>query len=195
VGSDDLKKSIRERAPVEICEYDTTWPFKFERQRRDLMSAIGDKVVAIEHIGSTAVPGLGAKPIIDIMVGLRQLTDAKDCIGPLRRIGYEYVPELEADIPERCYFHKGPSSVPEKHYHLHMVEIHGEFWNAQILFRDYLRTHHDSAQEYFKLKKDLATKYRLDREAYNKAKTSFIKSTIAKARSDTTSASHKTSTF
>jgi GrpB-like predicted nucleotidyltransferase (UPF0157 family) len=150
------------------------------------MNAIGDKVVAIEHIGSTAVPGLGAKPIIDIMVGLRRLSDAEDCIEPLRGIGYEYVPELEAEIPERRYFHKGPSSVPEKHYHLHMVEIHGEFWNIQILFRDYLRTHFDSAREYFKLKEELAAKYRFNREAYTEAKSSFIKSTIAKARDQDT---------
>ncbi len=177
-----MKRNSRERAPVEICEYDTAWPLKFEKQKGDLMNAIGNKVVAIEHIGSTAVPGLGAKPIIDIMVGLRQLSDAEDCIEPLRRIGYAYVPELEAEIPERRYFHKGPSNVPEKHYHLHMVEIHGEFWSVQILFRDYLRTHSDSAREYFKLKKKLAAKYRLNREAYTDAKSSFIKSTIAKAR-------------
>jgi GrpB-like predicted nucleotidyltransferase (UPF0157 family) len=177
-----LKKNNRERAPVEICEYDTTWPLKFEKQKNNVMKAIGNKVVAVEHIGSTAVLGLGAKPIIDIMVGLHQLGDAKDCIEPLKRIGYEYVPELEAEIPERRYFHKGPSNVPKKHYHLHMVQMNSEFWNVQILFRDYLRTHSDSALEYFKLKKDLAEKYRLNREAYTEAKTSFIKSTIAKAR-------------
>ena len=168
---------------MEICEYDTTWPLRFEEQKGDLMKVIGNKVVAIEHIGSTAVPGLGAKPIVDIMVGLRQLSDAEDCIEPLKRTGYEYVPELEAEIPQRRYFHKGPSNVPKKHYHLHMVEIHGEFWNVQILFRDYLRTHFDSAQEYLQLKKNLAKKYRLNREAYTEAKTSFIKSTIAKAKS------------
>lgn len=147
------------------------------------MNTIRNKVVAIEHIGSTAVPGLGAKPVIDIMVGLRKISDARDCIGPLRRIGYEYVPELEAEIPERRYFHKGPSNVPKKHYHLHMVEIHSEFWNVHILFRDYLRTHSDAAQEYYKLKTELAAKHRLNREAYTEAKTSFIRSTIAKARS------------
>ena len=177
-----MKKKSWESVPVEICEYDAAWPLKFEKQKSALMKAIGNKVVAIEHIGSTAVPGLGAKPIIDVMVGLRQLSDAEDCIEPLRRIGYEYVPELEAEIPERRYFHKGPSNVPKKHCHLHMVEIHGEFWNAQVLFRDYLRTHSDSAQEYFKLKKDLAAKYRLNRKAYTEAKTSFIKSTITKAK-------------
>ncbi len=181
---DELKKSNRERAPVEICKYDTTWPLKFEKQKSDIMNAIGDKVVAIEHIGSTAVPGLGAKPVVDIMVGLNEIDDAEDCIEPLKKIGYEYVPELEAEIPERRYFHKGPSNVPKKHYHLHMVQMHSEFWKVQILFRDYLRTHSDSAQEYFRLKKGLAAKYRLNREAYTEAKTSFIKSTIAKARSE-----------
>ena len=169
---------------MEIWEYDIAWPLKFEEQKADIMNAIGNKVAGIEHIGSTAVPGLGAKPIIDIMVGLRQLSDAKECIEPLRRIGYEYVPELEAEIPERRYFHRGPSNVPEKHYHLHMVEIDGEFWGVQVLFRDYLRTHSDCAREYCELKKDLAAKYRLNREAYTEAKSSFIKSTIAKARNE-----------
>jgi GrpB-like predicted nucleotidyltransferase (UPF0157 family) len=185
-----LKKKNSENAPVEICEYDTAWPAKFEKQKRDVMKAIGNKVAAIEHIGSTAVPRLAAKPIIDIMVGLRHLTDAQDCIEPLKRIGYEYVPELEAEIPERRYFHKGPSNVPKKHYHLHMAQIHGEFWNVQVLFRDYLRTHSDAADEYVKLKKDLATQHRHDREAYTKAKTSFIKSTIAKARNEHTASSN-----
>ena len=184
-----MKKNSWEEVPVEIYEYDTAWPLKFEKQKSDIMKAIGEKVAAMEHIGSTAVLGLGAKPIIDIMVGLRRLSDAKDCIEPLRRIGYEYVPKLETEIPERRYFHKGPSNMPEKHYHLHMVEVGSEFWKVQILFRDYLRTHSDSAQEYFKLKKDLAAKHRLNREAYTEAKTSFIKSTITKARNQHTSSS------
>ncbi len=179
-----LKSKSSKNVPVEICEYDATWPLKFEKQKNDIVNAIGNKAAAIEHIGSTAVPELGAKPIIDIMVGLQKLSDAEDCIEPLKKIGYEYVPELETEIPERRYFHKGPSNMPKKHYHLHMVRIHSEFWKVQILFRDYLRMHSDSAQDYFRLKKELAAKYRLNREAYTDAKTSFIKSTIAKARSE-----------
>jgi GrpB-like predicted nucleotidyltransferase (UPF0157 family) len=188
-----LRKKNSDRAPVEICEYDTAWPAKFEKQKRDIMKAIGNKVAAIEHIGSTAVSGLAAKPIIDIMVGLHRLSDAEHCIEPLRRIGYEHVPELEAEIPDRRYFHKGPSNLPKKHYHLHMTQMHGEFWNVQILFRNYLRNHSDSADDYVRLKKDLAAKYRLNREAYNKAKTSFIKSIIARARNEPTAGSGTTS--
>ncbi len=171
---------------MEICEYDAKWPQKFERQRRGLVKAIGDKAVAIEHIGSTAVPGLGAKPVIDIMVGLRQLSDAADCIEPLKKIDYRYVPKLEAEIPERRFFQKGSSSVPEKHYHLHLAEMDSEFWNDHILFRDYLRRHPDVAQEYCRLKKFLAAKHRLDREAYTEGKTSFINSILARARKQPT---------
>jgi GrpB-like predicted nucleotidyltransferase (UPF0157 family) len=89
-------------------------------ERTKILSVIAKKVVAIEHVGSTTVPGLGAKPIIDIMVGIRHLSDAEGCIGPLETIGYEYVPEYEDSIPERRYFRKGPSNVPSKHYHLHI---------------------------------------------------------------------------
>jgi len=105
---------------VEVVDFDPRWPLIFEREKARILGVIGKKVVAIEHVGSTAVSGLGAKPIIDIMVGIRRLSDAQDCIGPLETIGYEYVPKYEVSIPERRYFQKGPSNVPNKHYHLHI---------------------------------------------------------------------------
>jgi GrpB-like predicted nucleotidyltransferase (UPF0157 family) len=124
---------------------------------------------------------LGAKPIIDIMVGMRHLSDAQGCIGPLETIGYEYVPEYQVSIPERRYFRKGPSNVPNKHYHLHMVEYDSDFWRRHLLFRDYLRAHPRTAKEYHRLKKELAAKYRFNRDAYTEAKTLFIESIVAKA--------------
>jgi GrpB-like predicted nucleotidyltransferase (UPF0157 family) len=154
----------------------------FDREKTLILNAIGSEAICIEHIGSTAVPGLGAKPIIDIMVGISRLSDAKRCINPLERIGYEYVPEYEDSIPERRYFRKGPNE-PNKHYHLHMVEYDSEFWKRQLFFRDYLRTHPKAASEYFKLKKQLAVKYHLNREGYTDAKTSFITSILSKANS------------
>lgn len=93
---------------VTICDYDLRWPLAFEDEKRAIIRAIGGHISALEHIGSTAVPGLAAKPTIDIMVGLRQLEDARHCIQPLADLGYEYVPEYEAEIPERRYFRKGP---------------------------------------------------------------------------------------
>jgi GrpB-like predicted nucleotidyltransferase (UPF0157 family) len=168
-------------APVKVVDYDPNWPLLFEREKAEILSVIAKKVVAIEHVGSTAVPGLGAKPIIDIMVGIRHLSDAQTCIGPLETIGYEYVPEYENAIPERRYFRKGPSNMPNKHYHLHMVESGSDFWRRHLLFRDYLRAHPHAAGEYNKLKRELAAKYRFNREAYTEAKTSFIESIVAKA--------------
>ena len=171
------------RAPVEVFDHDPQWPRIFDREKKLILKALGNKAISIEHIGSTSVPGLGAKPIIDIMVGVRLLSDAKRCIRTLERIGYEYVPELEDLIPERRYFRKGPNK-PNKHYHLHMVEYDGELWKNHLLFRDYLRTHPQTASEYFTLKKQLAVKYRLNREGYTDAKASFITSVISKADSE-----------
>ena len=94
-------------APVIIVEYDPRWPTLYEEERERILRAVGDLVVAIEHVGSTAVPNLGGKPIIDIMPAVRRLEDAELCVEPLGGIGYEYVPEYNDIIPERRYFHKG----------------------------------------------------------------------------------------
>jgi GrpB-like predicted nucleotidyltransferase (UPF0157 family)/predicted RNA-binding protein associated with RNAse of E/G family len=168
--------------PVTIADYDPRWPLIYAKERSRILGAVGKTIVAIEHIGSTAVPGLGAKPIIDIIVALPRLSDAQNCIEPLKGIGYEYVPEYEALIPERRYFRKGPESIPDKHFHLHMVERNGDFWKRHLMFRDYLRSHPDMAQQYSRLKKELAEKHASNREAYTEAKTSFIESVIVQAQ-------------
>jgi GrpB-like predicted nucleotidyltransferase (UPF0157 family) len=166
---------------VEIVDYDPTWPQLFEREKKLILGVIGHIVVRIEHIGSTSVSGLGAKPTIDILVAIRQLSDAGNCIDPLRLIGYEYQPQHEVHLPERRYFRKGQS--PEaQHYHLHMVELQSDFWTKHLLFRDYLRAHPDVAHEYQELKKQLAVEYGANREGYTDAKTQFIESIIARAR-------------
>ncbi len=95
----------------------------FDREKAQILSVIGNRVTAIEHVGSTAVPGLGAKPIIDIMVGIHSLIDAKDCIRPLESIGYEYVPEYEASMPERRYFRKGLEQTEQA-----LSLAHGRTW-------------------------------------------------------------------
>jgi|Deesub1362A_J573_1020465.scaffolds.fasta_scaffold00079_108 GrpB-like predicted nucleotidyltransferase (UPF0157 family) len=171
------------KGPIIIVDYNPQWPILYEEEKIMILSVIGDKVVAIEHIGSTAVPGLGAKPIIDIMVAVRHLSDADECIEPLQSIGYEYVPEYEVSIPERRFFRKNPVKVPPKaHIHLHIVERTSDFWERHILFRDFLRTHPEIAQQYCQLKKELAAKFGSDRDAYTAAKTSFIESVVEMAR-------------
>ena len=154
----------------------------YEAEKALLLPAIGDHAVAIEHIGSTAVPGLAAKPIIDIMVGLGRLEDAPITVEPLRLLGYEYVPEFEAELPDRRYFRKGP--ISSRTHHLHMVAHGGPFWERQLLFRDYLCAHPETARAYARLKRDLAAMFGDDREGYTYAKTSFIGSMEESARTE-----------
>jgi GrpB-like predicted nucleotidyltransferase (UPF0157 family)/predicted RNA-binding protein associated with RNAse of E/G family len=180
----DKGKMMRMRHPVIILDYDPRWPTIYSKEKDQILSVVGNKVVAMEHVGSTAIPRLGAKPIIDIMVGVRQLSDAKECIEPLRSIGYEYVPEYEKELPERRYFRKGPEGVRNKHFHLHMVQRGTDFWKRHLMFRDYLRCHPDVAKQYGELKRKLAEKHALDREAYTEAKTSFIESVLTQAVAD-----------
>jgi GrpB-like predicted nucleotidyltransferase (UPF0157 family) len=163
--------------PIEIVDYDATWPRQFAEEKRRILAATGRYVAAVEHIGSTAVPGLAAKPIIDILVGLRSLTDATNCIIPLMGLGYEYVPEFEAELPERRYFRR---VVPRpRTHHIHMVETTSEFWRRQLLFRDYLRAHLKDARAYETLKRDLASRFEVGRDAA--AKSVFISAVLDKA--------------
>jgi len=171
-------------APVIIVDYDPRWPKFFEEEKANLVRVIGPMMVAIEHVGSTAVPGLAAKPIIDIMVGIQHISDAVWCIQPLKTLGYEYIPDYEKSIPERRYFHKGNVHRSEQGstHHLHMVELGSDFWSRQLLFRDYLRAHPDEAQRYADLKKTLAARFASNREGYTNAKTEFIQEIVAKSR-------------
>jgi GrpB-like predicted nucleotidyltransferase (UPF0157 family) len=165
---------------VEIVDYDPVWVTLYVEERARILGVIGHLDVVVEHIGSTAVVGLGAKPIIDIMVGVDRLCDAQLCLEPLGRLGYVYQPTHEVTLPDRRFFGKG-EPPEEQHYHLHMVEKGGEFWRRHLAFRDYLRTHPETARQYCELKKKLASEYGSDREGYTEAKTLFIESIVARA--------------
>lgn len=168
--------------PVRVVPYDPRWPAMFEEDRRRILDACGGQVAAVEHVGSTSVPGLGAKPIIDVMAGLRSLDDAPLCVTPLHRLGYVYVPRHEVIMPERRYFRRGSPGAGT--HHLHMVELGSDFWVEHLLFRDYLRAHPGAAGAYEALKRKLAAAHGPDRGAYTEAKTDFIRSTVEKARAE-----------
>jgi GrpB-like predicted nucleotidyltransferase (UPF0157 family) len=171
------------REPVIIVDYDPNWPKVFEAEKARLLQASDGWIVAIEHAGSTSVPGLGAKPIIDILAGVRTLDEGRKTIEPLtKQLGYDYVPEYEQDMPERLYFHKHPPIGDQ--FHLHMVEIGGAFWERHLLFRDYLRSRPETVQDYDRLKRKLAAEFGSNREGYIDAKTDFIQSIEAKARAE-----------
>jgi D-beta-D-heptose 7-phosphate kinase/D-beta-D-heptose 1-phosphate adenosyltransferase len=168
--------------PIRVVPYDPRWPAMFEEDRRRIMEVVGAHVLAVEHIGSTSVPGLAAKPIIDVMVGLRSLEDAPLCVTPLHELGYVYVPRHEIIMPERRYFRRGPSGAST--HHLHMVELGGDFWVEHLLFRDYLRARPEAARDYEDLKKRLADAHGPDRASYTDAKTDFIRSIVERARAE-----------
>lgn len=165
-------------------DYDPRWPAIYEEEKRCILNVIGHKVLGIEHIGSTAVIGLGAKPIIDIMAGVNGLTDANELIPLLREIGYEDVTP-EPRHPE-WYYCLGKVYREEnaglENFHLHLMKFRSETWERHMLFRDFLRTHPKVAQKYDRLKRKMATKYGSDREGYTNAKTKFIASMVAHAR-------------
>ena len=141
-------------------------------------AALGAWAEAVEHIGSTAIPGLDAKPVIDLLVGLRSMGDAGRCIRPLEELGYEY--RGEAGVPGRLFsreFRKG-----QRAHHLHLAVLGGAFWNEHLLFRDYLQAHPRTANEYARLKRALAARYRSDREAYAAAKADFVRGVLEKAK-------------
>jgi GrpB-like predicted nucleotidyltransferase (UPF0157 family) len=167
-------------APLVIVDYNPRWPFLYEQEKALILGAIGHIIAAIEHVGSTSVPGLGAKPIIDLMIGLHRLEDAVECIPRLQALNYRYVPEFEAAIPERRFFRKGPDEA--RTHHIHMVERSSEFWCEHVLFRDYLRVHPQDAAEYLRLKRELAARFGTDRQGYTDAKAPFIRSLLVKAR-------------
>ena len=166
-----------DRKSVGLAPHRAEWKTLFESEANLLREAAGKYAVAIEHIGSTAVSGLVAKPIIDILVGVQKLEDAEKCIAQLTEIGYEY--RGEQGIAKRFYFRKGNADVST--HHLNIVEMTSEFWRGHLLFRDYLRQHADAAQSYGELKRGLALKHKGNRPAYTEAKADFIKSVLEKA--------------
>ncbi|OAS21557.1 GrpB family protein [Paenibacillus oryzisoli] len=163
---------------VVIEEYNEKWVFEYEQEERIIKDVLADKAIAIEHIGSTSVQTLGAKPIIDFMVGVSDLNEVEEFIEALAKIGYEHV--YHKELPNRRFFRKGQWRAGT--HHLHIYNYGSEEWKNNIIFRDYLRTYPDVLMQYNQLKKELAEKYRNDRAAYTKAKNPFITDVIQKAK-------------
>ncbi len=157
-------------APIELVSYEATWPARFDEECAQLRRVLTPWLAGpIEHIGSTAIPGLAAKPVIDIMAAVNSLEDSRPAIAAATGLGYCYFPYQ----PELKHWFCKPSPAFRTH-HLHLVPIGSPQWIRPIAFREYLRTHPDVAAEYEALKRRLAAEFRLDREAYTNAKSPFI---------------------
>ncbi|ENQ3107781.1 GrpB domain, predicted nucleotidyltransferase, UPF0157 family [Bacillus sp. 491mf] len=166
--------------PVVIEEYTAKWALQFKKEQKIIKDIIGDAVLAIEHIGSTSVEGLSAKPILDIMVGVHDLNEINTFIEPLKTIGYEHV--FHQEFPNRRFFRKGLWRAGT--HHLHIYQYGSEDWQNNLSFRNYLINHPDVRRQYEQLKRELATKHRFDRVAYTNAKAPFIVDIIRKAEKE-----------
>ena len=157
-------------APVHVVPYDPTWIDKFESERVALEKLLAPwRKGPIEHVGSTAVVGLCAKPVIDIMAGVKSLSESEPAKNILCQAGYQYA-EYKTDVMH--WFCK-PSFTIRTH-HLHLVPFESPLWYERLAFRDLLRTNFAVAAEYAALKQELACRFEFDREAYTDAKYPFI---------------------
>jgi GrpB-like predicted nucleotidyltransferase (UPF0157 family) len=161
-------------APVELVDHDPTWAELFEQERIALGEIFDGHALGIEHIGSTSVPDLCAKPIVDVLVGLRELELSDEQIAEMEARGYEYLGEY--GLPGRLFFRR----VPRTH-HVHVVAHGGEHWKRQLTFRDALRTDGDERRRYDEFKRRLAAEGH-PRDVYTELKTPFIREVEARAR-------------
>lgn len=165
---------------VVIVDYNPAWPALFEEEKKRLLAVAGQWIEDIQHVGSTSVPGLAAKPIVDIMIAIHRLADVEKCVAPIESLGYGYMGEH--GLPERHFFRKpAPDTWRGRTHHIHMVLRDSNQWINQIHFRDYLREHAEGRQQYQELKRALAEQFGSDRFAYTDAKQEFIFSILRKA--------------
>lgn len=161
-------------APIILEEYDSSWCTKYEKEKEHLLGVIAAwNYGGIEHVGSTAVPGMVAKPVIDIMFGVKSLEYSKPAIDVLVEHGYEYWP-YKAEVMH--WFCK-PSDAFRTH-HLYLVPFESPLWQERIKFRELLRSNKMVANQYAKLKRDLAASYKDDREVYSEKKGHFIQQVL-----------------
>lgn len=183
--ADDLSKlSTRELGHlfrIFLVDYDQDWINLFKREKLKILRATGKQnILRIEHIGSTAIPGLCAKPTIDILIELLDVTNCDSPIENLKKLNYQYIPKPE-NPPPHCMLAKGYSisGITEQTYHVHLRSA-GD-WD-EIIFRDFLKNNPDTARQYSDLKRKLAAENKNDRELYTSGKGEFIRRIVKQAR-------------
>jgi GrpB-like predicted nucleotidyltransferase (UPF0157 family) len=167
---------------IKIVDYDPNWPALFEEEAARLRAVLDqDLIVGLEHFGSTSIPGLAAKPIIDILILVRSLADARArFVEPLQRLGY--VLRAANRGLKGMFFVKGISPSEDRRTHIVHITLPGQGVWRGLCFRDYLRAHPEEAARYERLKRDLADRHQADRWAYGKGKYNFISEIVLKAK-------------
>jgi GrpB-like predicted nucleotidyltransferase (UPF0157 family) len=166
------------RRQITVVPYDPRWSDLFQKEADELVAILGEEVMAIHHIGSTAIPGIYAKPIIDVLVEVRDI-ERIDAFNPeMAKRGY--LPRGEFGIRGRRYFIKGTEE--SRTHHIHVFQTGNPEFERHLAFRDYLRVHPDEAQAYSRLKQDLARRFPRDADSYMDGKNDWIKETERKAK-------------
>ena len=161
---------------VRLVDYDDRWPLLFAAEARRIRDQCGTLALRLEHIGGTSIPGMCAKPVLDIAAGRPAEAAIEDYVAALERAGYVY--RGERGVPGREYFRRGQPRA----YHLHLVEDGGALWSDYVVFRDYLRADAEAAREFAGLKRALAARFVHDREAYMNAKGPHVAEILRRAR-------------
>src|SRR5215467_2941437 len=172
-----------ERGTVRVVSYNPDWHISFQVERDLLRNALGSKVLEIRHIGSTAIHGMPAKPIIDIVAAVQSLGEVSDFVDALVRLGYE--DKGDGSVVGRRYFVKGNAGA--RTHHLNFYEMNSSGWTSHILFCEYLKSHKEVAEEYAKLKQKLANEFPADRASYTNGKERFVAAVAERAASEGTS--------
>jgi GrpB-like predicted nucleotidyltransferase (UPF0157 family) len=162
---------------VRIVGYDPAWPALADAELRRIEAALGEVAVRLEHVGSTAVPGLAAKPILDLQLSVAAIEAQEPYVAPLERLGYLFVPKLGP--PDHHFFAKPPER-PRTH-HLHVCEAGSKHELRHLAVRDFLRSHADEAARYAALKRDLVARHPQDRLAYIDGKDEYMTALEARA--------------
>lgn len=160
-----------------LCQYSTDWSNRFQTESKLIRNTCGDLIIAIEHVGSTSVPGLLAKPIIDMLVGVQMLRDAEKMIAGMQHLGYDYPGDI--GIPDDRIFGRDPGF---RLFLVHVVEYESERWYRYLHFREALRADKQLADKYASLKAEIAEKHPVGRGTYTNLKSEFINRTLANIR-------------
>lgn len=175
-----IEKAVSEK--VDIVPYNSSWTKRFKEEKRFLLEKFPNVVKRIVHFGSTAVPNLASKPIIDMLIEVTSHKDVREHIVPvLTSLGYDYFYRPEFDKPPMYDWFIKRDKKGRRTHHLHMVKKSSKLWE-RLLFRDYLINHPNVARKYGNLKVEISKKFPNDRRTYTKAKTNFIVSATEKAK-------------
>ena len=171
------RASKTDKRRVEVVSYNPNWKEMYKEESEKIKNVLSDIIIDIHHIGSTAMPGIKAKPVIDILVEVKDIEGVDQYNHKMKELGYEAMGEY--GIPKRRFFRRGGD---KRTHHIHIFQLGNEEIERHINFKEYLIAHPDKAREYSKLKEKLANNYTYNVENYNNGKSYFIKEIDKKAK-------------